>query len=137
MDKPKFPEPRPTVDINLKVKLIEDFDKYSTGSMLITQDGGDVSVNGEKIGSAVNVVGGGASISIGSRRYLISLKDIFEAVYEAEKMATVKYIETRPATHSEIVRHYGLGARLCIHCGKPYAPGKVPTAEQRCFGCAR
>jgi len=53
-----------------------------------------------------------------------------------EEIAPPKHhIETRPATHPEEVRHFGLGSRTCVKCNTIYAPHEIPTIEEGCKGC--
>lgn len=84
MDKPKFPDPAPELNITVKAKLTADSDRYSSGSLLMTMHGGDINLNGEKVGSVHHAIPCGVSVVIGHRHYLVGYKDIFEAVYEAE-----------------------------------------------------
>jgi len=83
--KPEFPEENPKIHMKLNAELIGDNEKYSSGSMCMTMDQMEISLNKEKVGSVAYALGGGVFVSIGSRSYLVHLKDIFGAVYEAER----------------------------------------------------
>jgi hypothetical protein len=136
MDKPNFPAVKPKLSIELEAELTADFDTYSNGSICMTMDASDVSdisLNGQKIGTVSYAIGGGVSVQIGERHYLVSFKDVFEAVYKAEQKTT-EHIETLPVTDRELLRRFGLGARQCSACGKVYQVKDIPTIEEGCKG---
>lgn len=90
--KPAMPEPRPSVSLaSLKAELMNDFSRYSNGSMAMTMGGvgGEITQNGKNVGSIYGALGGGIVVYLGSGNdkfrtvWSLSMKDIFIAVQDA------------------------------------------------------
>ena len=97
--KPKMPEPRPSVSLaSLKAELMNDFSRYSNGSMAMTMGGvgGEITQNGKNVGSIYGALGGGIVVYLGSGDdkfrtvWSLSMKDIFIAVQEAVEQQYAK-----------------------------------------------
>lgn len=82
---PPMPDPAPTFQIQVDATLLNDFENYSTGSMVMREYAATVSVDGKEIGSVSYAWGGGCAVMIGKRTYLVKFEDIFSTIYEAEQ----------------------------------------------------
>jgi len=80
--KPKFPEIEPKIEIPflLEGALIGDFDRYSSGKMVLSQTSVGVSIEGQKQGEMITDIGGMWYVKVGAAIYQLDMKTIFGAV---------------------------------------------------------
>lgn len=91
--KPRFPENPPSIEVPLILELGLDFDRYSSGSMLMTLADTTINVSdpktGEKLGEIGMAIGGTFFVNIGSgvsyRLKFKHLEDLFRGVQAAHK----------------------------------------------------
>ena len=124
-DLKKFPANPPKFDIKVTARLIADFDKYSNGSICLTQGGGIINKDGAKVGSVSFALPAAVAVDIGARRYLVDFKEIFEAIYEAELVENRRDKDRRSIERRELKR--GVNVR---HDDESYVPKRVRRKDK-------
>jgi len=85
-DKPKMPEPRPTIKLaGIELRLDADMERYSSGSMRMTHEGAEVSEDGERIGGVYACIPTGIRIEYKGRYWFLGPQELFEAVAAADE----------------------------------------------------
>lgn len=78
------------VDLKLPISLGADFERYSSGSMLMTMSKATFKGDGVEGTMCVDMGGTVVEVSLGSRRWRIKLADLIPAVMEAD----LRYLES-------------------------------------------
>lgn len=73
-----------TIDVKLDISLGADFERYSSGSMLMTMSKATFKGDGVEGTLCVDMGGTIVEVSLGSRRWRIKLADLIPAVMEAD-----------------------------------------------------